>query len=65
MVASGVDPEFNALRVLPPAELEYPDLMRDGMDFYDMINCPHLKSKYNNDADGDDVEKDAAKRAMA
>ena len=46
LVKSGIDPEFNSLRVLPPSELTYPDFGRDGIEFYDKINCPHLKAKY-------------------
>ena len=46
IVASGVDPEFNALRVFPPAELEYPDIMGDGAAFYDKIGSMRLRVKY-------------------
>jgi hypothetical protein len=46
VVYCGVDPEFNALRVLPPVEIMYPDLMRDKEEFFEMIGCPHLKEKY-------------------
>jgi hypothetical protein len=32
--------------VLPPNELTYPDFEADGMNFYNIINEPHLKLKY-------------------
>ena len=44
-VYAGVDEAFNALRVFPPGELIYPDLIKD-KDFYDKIGCPHLAAKY-------------------
>jgi hypothetical protein len=51
IVSSGIDPEFNALRVLPPSEIHYPDLFRDKEKFFDMINAPQLKAKYYPDAE--------------
>ena len=43
---AGVDPVFNALRVFPPLELNYPDIEADGDSFYDRIGCPHLLEKF-------------------
>jgi hypothetical protein len=45
VVYAGVDEAFNSLRVFPPGELIYPDLIKDE-DFYDRIGCPHLAAKY-------------------
>ena len=45
-VEAGVDPVFNALRVFPPLELNYPDIEADGDAFYDRIGCPHLLEKF-------------------
>ena len=44
VVYSGVDLQFNQLRVLPPFELQdsYPDMLRDKKRFYSMIGCQHL-----------------------
>ena len=45
VVYGGIDPKFNAKRVFPPSEIEYPDLLRD-RDFFTKIGCPHLAIKY-------------------
>ena len=47
IVYSGIDARFNSLRVFPPVEMKYPDLLRD-KDFFERINCPHLRLKYPN-----------------
>lgn len=49
MVAySGVDIKFNNLRVFPPPELKYPEMLKN-KDFFDQIGCPHLRLKYPNE----------------
>jgi len=45
VVYGGVDKAFNDKRVFPPGELVYPDIFRDE-DFFDLIGCPHLASRY-------------------
>ena len=47
VIYSGDDLDFNALRVLPPSEFQYPDILRDGDKFYEKIMCPNLKAKYS------------------
>ena len=46
MIFGGVDSKFNALRILPPHELFYPDPVKDKDVFWKEIGCPHLKVKY-------------------
>ena len=46
----GSDIEFNNLRVFPPQNLRYPDILRD-KDFFEKIGCPHLRLKYPNSAE--------------
>ena len=53
VVYGGVDAKFNAMRVFPPHEIQYPDLLRD-RDFFSKIGCPHLALKYPQQ----EVEKD-------
>ena len=45
-VPTGIDDKYNDLRVLPPEELTYPDMERDGPAFYDMIYSFKLKKIY-------------------
>jgi len=64
-VVSGFDIKFNTLRVLPPSDFEYPDIMRDGESFFDKINCCHLKKKYPPAVnEGDEATYSAKKHEM-
>ena len=58
----GVDFAFNSLRVFPPAELEYPDMIEDD-DFYEKIGRPHLKQRYSNNLD--DLETPIERKGFA
>lgn len=58
-MVSGVDPAFNALRVMPPPELQYPDFHDD--DFFEKIGCPHLKHKYCQPEEEAEAENTALK----
>ena len=47
IVYGGVDKKFNALRVFPPFEMNYPDMIKNKGNFYELIGLPHLKEKYD------------------
>ena len=46
LVYAGSDIDFNKLRILPPAEFHYPDILKDGSNFYKLIGLPKLRFKY-------------------
>ena len=46
IVYGGLDQKFNELRVFPPFDMDYPDLIKNKENFYDLIGCPHLKEKF-------------------
>jgi len=46
--------EYIKFKVATPKALTYPDLLMDGLRFYDLIGSPRLKLKYSEDKNDSD-----------